>query len=223
MLADELFGLRFVEWRASQEDAVGRTLQELARIDANQLLTEKLRTALGFREVHGPNAAFEKVMREVSDAEVAAWYALHKDTLRRPREIHARHLRVADEQAAWALLEKLRQGADFSSFRALPVIDCRDPSRLSELERTIVGLPPRTGEGEYSPPLLGREGFDLIRLDRVLYEPTPLAEARWSITFQLAEEKVRTRFEALRQRLRARAKIELHPDFTRVSAQGAGR
>lgn len=134
-LVEELLGLRFVEWRASRGDAVGRALQELARIDRNQLLTQKLRVALGFREVHGPNAAFEQLMREVTEEEVAAWYALHQEA-----------------------------GA-----------------------------------------------------------PRPSPEARWSITFRIAEEKVRARFEALRQRLRERATIEINPAHARATVQGAGR
>ena len=56
----------------------------------------------------------------------------------------------------------------------------------------------------------------------MLYDRAPLAEARWFISFKIAEEKVRTRFEALRQRLRARAKIELNPRFVGATVQAAG-
>lgn len=219
-LAEELLALQVVEWRASQGDDVARTLQELARIDLNQFLTHKLRAAWGLRELHSPNTAFEQVRREVSDAEIAGWYARHPDKLRRPREIHARHLRVADLPGAHALLEKLRQGADFTGATALPVIDCREPARLSDFERTLAGLPPATGEGAYAPPIPTPEGVEVVRLDKVVYDTAPLADARWFISFQIAEERVRTRFEALRQRLRARAKIELNPRFITPPVRG---
>lgn len=165
----------------------------------------------------------------VSDDEIAAWFAGHRQEWYRPARIRIRHLLVplpkeptADEEAAAqakidALAAQARGGADFAA-----LVRSQDPGAAPDadpvtgeitrgelfpaLEDAAFALP----AGGVSEPVRSPAGFHLVQVAEKTpaHEPT-LAEMRGSIEQRLLELKTRDRYESWLKQLRAAATVEI--------------
>jgi parvulin-like peptidyl-prolyl isomerase len=160
-----------------------------------------------------------------SDADVMAYYNLHKDEF--AYEVKIQRIMMADSMAAVATLAEIRAGGDFtklakersrdmlleggqeSRYFARGVGDPRmggDPT----LEEVIFALAP----GQVSDVVATQEGYQVVKLvdKKKVKSETSLAETRDYIEAVLSYRRSQMIVDSVLTELRAKAKIEVAPD-----------
>jgi parvulin-like peptidyl-prolyl isomerase len=154
---------------------------------------------------------------EPSEAEVAAYYDLHRAEFDRPERVQLRQILTEDRAAAERALAEIKDGTDFGEVaRSLS----RDPSASSgglqgELARG--DLPPafadeifRLSAGEVSRIVAADYGFHIFQVtERFAAEVVPLAKARAEIVAQLRRQRGDRRLAELVQEGRNRYNVEV--------------
>jgi peptidyl-prolyl cis-trans isomerase SurA len=202
----------------------------------DRLLQERGMTQQEYRsEIEDQIRLSKLVQREIrskvsaTDAEVAAWYAEHRQDWYRPEKIRIRHLLIplpkeatADQVEAarargYLLLGLVRGGTDFVTLiRAETPGAAADADPVSgeiargelfpALETAAFALP----VGGVSEPVQSPAGFHMVQVTEKTpaYEPT-LEAVRASIEQKIIERKTRERYEAWIKQIRAEAIVEI--------------
>lgn len=219
------------EWA---QNAIGAdAVAELRRNLLDREYARGLREHYGLgADMHDSNAYLDGLRRAVQPAEVAAWYAAHREQFRRIERVRARHIRVADEATA----------------RRVAAALAKDGSNFAELARRYSVAPDRAGGGELGwiarrseadwftalvfaqPP--GRNGapvrepvsanapaqWEIVRVDeqQTGYFAADSETVRYLASRAIAEQKARAAFDARRQ-------AELRATTVRYAGTAAAR
>jgi len=165
----------------------------------------------------------------VTDQEIDAFYAANADEMRRPEQVHVRHILIkldpdADETAQQsarttidAILVEARAGADFAE---LARTRSQGPSASKggdlgfmarqELVKPFADAAFALKPGEISEVVRTRFGYHIIRLEaRRDSDVVPKEEVAEQIRAHLQSAKVQEQVEELVQRLREEAEVEI--------------
>jgi peptidyl-prolyl cis-trans isomerase SurA len=219
------------ELRGVLDDFVKRNGGDREKIEAQlqaqgvswEALRREMRDQLLAQRVRG-----RRVLRRaaVTEAEVDAYLAQHRDRFEAGLRYHARHIAVTadppDSPAAWerakaevdALVAALAGGADFAE---LARTRGRDPAAgdlgwlaRGELDPAFEGPLLRLEKGQVTAPIRSAAGYHLFKLeDREEMTPARLAEARQQVRDLLAQKKAQERMDAWVEELRRRALIAI--------------
>ncbi|CUI05850.1 peptidylprolyl isomerase [Massilia antarctica] len=154
--------------------------------------------------------------RQVTQAEIGAYYAAHKDQFRRTEKVRARHIRVDSETLATRIAAEAAAGKDFGLLArrhsTAPdaarggdlgwVMQTDDPDWLSALAL----LQP---EGKVSSPFRAPVGpgaqasWDIVLVDKRVegYHPPDSETVRYMARKAIAHERARAEFAAARSKL----------------------
>ncbi|ATX81111.1 peptidyl-prolyl cis-trans isomerase C [Mariprofundus ferrinatatus] len=138
-------------------------------------------------------------MKKIEEADAAAYYKQHPSEFSVPEQIHARHILVATEKRAWAVIKKLRKGADFSALAASESLDDSNKSRGGDLnwfQRGVMVKPFDDAafalkEKGVSNPVKTQFGWHVIELlGRRAALQKPLEEVKEEIVSILEQEQL---------------------------------
>ncbi len=198
--------------------------------DLRQALADQddVRAAMALYGIGGSAEAESPVqaalVREVTEAEIKAWYAAHKEQFRTVERVRARHIRVPDEATASQVLAAAAKGEDFSQLarrysRAADaggggnlgwVVQTTDPDWLSALAL----MQP---EGKVSSPFREAVGagetasWEILLVDRRIegYHRAGSETVRYLARKAIAQARARSQFAATRKQALDAAVIEL--------------
>lgn len=158
----------------------------------------------------------QELADRISEADIAARYEEEINQFEPEEEIHARHILVATEEEAEAILRELSDGAEFTELARDRSTGPSGPSggdlgyfttgtMVPEFSEAAFALQP----GEISPsPVKSDFGWHVIKVeDRRFQEPPTLEEMRDSIVDELSNGAV----EQILTELRGRAEINIVP------------
>lgn len=178
---------------------------------------------------HQPSAELERLRREVSSDDIAAYWTQHPQQFQRIERVHARHIRCADEpciQAASAALaagepfdavaRRLSKAASATNGGALGWIE-PSAARDSWLLQFAFAQPP----GKASPPVREPEngasppGWQIVQVEERVtgVHPADSETVRFEASQAIARQRAAEQFRALRLRLMAQARVELSPEL----------
>jgi peptidyl-prolyl cis-trans isomerase SurA len=229
-------GIRVAEEEIDAAIAAVREENHLSEELLDRLLRERGITREDYRREIQAQIRLSKLVRQeigarmtVSDEEIAAYFAEHRQEWRRPAKVRVRHLLVplpADASPAEvesarakaaALHAKAVGGADFADLvraetpGAPPGVDplsgeIARGELFADLEQAAFALP----VGGISEPVRGPAGFHIVQVAEKIpgYEPE-LAEMRASIEQKIIERKTRERFGGWLKQLRDEAVVEI--------------
>ncbi len=157
-----------------------------------------------------------KKTHPVSDAERAAAYAKLKEEASAQKEYHVRHIMFDSEDAAKALISRLKEGKDFEML-AKESTDTASASKGGDLGWvTVERFPPPFADeiralrsGQTSPVPVATEGhFHVLRLDAVRAAAVPTVDA---LKERIEDEVIGRKYDLYVQQLRRDATIEIPP------------
>ena len=180
-------------------------------------------------DTHADSTLLDRLAAQTSAAEVQAYYRAHKDEFVRIEKVKARHIRLADEQAAQTVSSALRSGGNFAELarrhsRAPDAAaggdlgwvrhDGRQEGKPSWLAQLVFTQP----EGVPSRPVRAPVGADdsayweiVLAEQRVLgHQPPDSETVRYIASRAVAREKAVAQLAALRARLLKEARIEIN-------------
>uniref|UniRef100_UPI0021481033 peptidyl-prolyl cis-trans isomerase n=1 Tax=Tahibacter caeni TaxID=1453545 RepID=UPI0021481033 len=181
---------------------------------------------------HDSNAYVDGLRRAVTPAQVAAWYAAHREQFRRVERVKARHIRVADEAAAQQVAAQLRK--DGSNFAALArrhslAPDATGGGELGWLARRaeadwftelVFAQPVRRNGVPVREPVAADAPahWEIVRVDvqQTGYFPADSETVRYLAARAIAEQAASRTFAELRERLK-RETVVRHAD-ARIAA-----
>jgi len=150
-------------------------------------------------------------MEPVKESDVTAYYKQHISEFAVPEQVHARHILVASEQQARAIIKKLRQGADFKALAASKSLDDSNRSRGGDLNWFYRGVMVKAfddavfalQEKGISQPVKTRFGWHVIELlGRRAAMQKPLDEVREEIVSILEREQLDNWYESIEREAR---------------------
>lgn len=134
-------------------------------------------------------------MAKVQESDVTAYYKQHLAEFAVPEQVHARHILVATQKQALAIIKQLRGGADFAALAASESLDDSNKSRggdlnwfqrgvmvkafddvAFELKENGISQPVKTRFGWHVIELLGRRAAMQKPLDEVRHEIISILE-----------------------------------------------
>lgn len=176
---------------------------------------------LAFLETQALRTLFlqRKISAAVTDAAVRAAYDRQLAAMPAISELRLRHILLATEADARAVIDALAQGGDFAALARERSLDTGSAEKggdvgffpqgqtLPELEAAVAGLAP----GAYSPaPVKTAFGFHVVKLEEKRERPAPAFE---TIAAQIRQSLEAAEEQRLAAELKARAKVEkLVPD-----------
>lgn len=174
---------------------------------------------------HADSAVLNQLAAQASQAEIQAYYRKHKEEFVRIEKVKARHIRLADEQAALAVYGDLRDGGDFAVLarRHSRAADAaaggelgwvRHEGKPDWLAQIVFSQP----EGQPSRPIRAPVGphanayWEIVLAEqRVLGYQAPDSESvRYIASRSIAREKAVAQLAALRARVLRDARIEIN-------------
>ncbi|ATX80566.1 peptidyl-prolyl cis-trans isomerase C [Mariprofundus aestuarium] len=134
-------------------------------------------------------------MEKIKESDISAYYKQHLSDFAVPEQAHARHILVASEKQAAAIIKKLRSGVDFTGLAASQSLDDSNKSRGGDLnwfqrgvmvkafDDVVFGLkvtgiskPVKTSFGWHVIQVLGRRAAMQKPLDEVREEVVGILE-----------------------------------------------
>ncbi|ORJ58281.1 hypothetical protein B5V00_12535 [Geothermobacter hydrogeniphilus] len=188
--------------------------QDLSRDDWRRRLAEGMRI-----EKVIALAAYSGV--RVSESEVAAYYKKHRDQFKRPQQVRARQLVVAERETGERLLGRLRQGEDFADLARRYSLS-PDGEQGGDLGWFARGqMPPefdavvfKLAVGRISDLVKSPYGYHLFLVEeRRPAKKLKLEEAAPEIRKELQREAEQRAYQAWLVNLRKRAEIEVNLDL----------
>lgn len=154
---------------------------------------------------------------EVSDAEIADYYKVHKKEFWRPAQAKVREMLITDGDTAQMVYALVSEGARFDSLARI-YSQAETASRggyvgyikKGESDKPYERQAFRLGEGEVSRPINTPDGYWILKVEATqdAYQQT-LENSISSIRSQLYREKKTAAEEALRERLMSAAQITI--------------
>lgn len=198
--------------------------------DLRQALAEQddVRTAMAlYGLAEGAESASQvqsALARQVSQAEIDAYYKANKDQFRRLERAQARHITVPSEELATAIVAEARSGKDFAGLarRYSIAADARHGGSLGWVRHAVdpgwlAALVLQQPQGQVSNPLRAPVGADqqasweIVLVERRVegYHPPNSETVRYMARQAIAQEKARSQFAAARRRVVGDARIEI--------------
>jgi hypothetical protein len=174
-------------------------------------------------DMHDDSAYLADLRAKVTPADIAAWYDAHRERFRRVEAVRARHIRVADEATATRVAAMLApDGSNFAEVAQRYSIapDRAGGGALGWLDATaqrdwfgaLAFAQPlaRNGAPVREPvPADAAAAWEIVRVDeqRIGHHDRQSETVRWLASREIAENRARAAFEALRKRLRDAAAV----------------
>lgn len=184
----------------------GQTATSWTRSVKLRLLTEKV------------SSAVITPLSHVSDKEAETWYLAHRDDYRRPAELRARQMLLADIETANQILKRLRNGEKFAG---LAQANSLSPDRESggnlgyfsqgqlppEFDKVLFNLPP----GQVSDPVKSPYGIHLFLVERRRQAGLrPYKQVDKEIIAALRQQKEEQAFQDWLDQLHQQTPIKVH-------------
>jgi parvulin-like peptidyl-prolyl isomerase len=215
-------------------DWAGRRLGARALADLRQALADQddVRGAMVLYGLADGAEAQSPVLaaleRQVTRADVAAWYAGHREQFKVTARVKARHIRVPTEALANEVLAAAYKGEDFSRLarRYSSAPDARRGGALGWVAQTaspdwLAALALLQPEGIVSSPFRSAVGagqpatWEILLVDQRIeaYQGANSETVRYLARKAIAQSRARARFAAARERLLRGAVIDTRPDM----------
>jgi hypothetical protein len=220
-------GMFVVHWAREHGGLSGEDLDRLSQLMADRerrLAFERLMGASV--DPHHPGAEFDRLRREVSREDIAAYWEKNPQQFQRIERVKARHIRCADEACIQAASAALAKGEAFDAVaRKFSTSASRsdggslgwiEPSqaRGSWLLQFALAQPP----GPPSPPVRepengGTPGWQIVQVDERVtgVHPVDSETVRFEASQAIARRRAVEHYLALRDRLLAQARIDVDP------------
>jgi PPIC-type PPIASE domain len=224
--------IRYAEF----QDYLSRTLSDSDTVMASdvlsqlfdQFLDERLlqRLAVDRRLVppgSAPRVAIDALLREAaggpaSEADLAAWYRLHRQELARPERVRLRQILTEDRRSAEQARQAILRGEDFAAVARGLSHDAGVASGGYQGELARSDLPPAFVDvifslrpGEVSRVIPAEYGFHLFQVvARLPAEVMPFEEARGEIAARLQRERADRAMSALVRQGRGRYNTKVY-------------
>ncbi|MDC8011204.1 peptidylprolyl isomerase [Tahibacter soli] len=209
---------------------LGRTaVAELRRALADQELERALGERYGLgADLHDDSAYLAGLRARVTADDIARWYDAHRERFRRVDAVRVRHIRLADEATALRVAHAL--AADGSNFGELARRHSIAPDGAgggdlgwidASAQRDWFGAlafaqPPWRNGAPVREPVKADApaAWEIVRVDeqRVGWHAKDSETVRYLASRDIAEQRARAAFAALRDRLRVAAKIAVAGD-----------
>lgn len=145
----------------------------------------------------------------VSDADIQSWYDEHKADYGQPERKRYSIIQTKTEADANALLQQLKQGADFAQLaktKSADPISARKGGDMGWLEPETtpdeLKQAALTTKGQLSTAIKSSVGYLIVRLDDIQAEQVkPLSEVRDAVTAKVKQEKSVDAFYKLQQKV----------------------
>jgi peptidyl-prolyl cis-trans isomerase C len=161
--------------------------------------------------------AHEREAFHVTDADVQRYYDRHRDELRTPQRVKARHIQVKTREEAEAVLARLERGEPFGDVARQVSTDATTRDKGGELGWVTPGVMVApfdealfsTKKGALSPIVHTTFGFHVIEIeDAQASQVPPLA----SIRNEVRQKLVAADLERLKHQLQTRHPVQIHAD-----------
>lgn len=200
--------------------------QSLKQVLENRQNKNGLLRQLGFmQDMHDDNPVLRQKAQQVSDAEIASYYAANKENFRIVNKVKVRHIQLADEKIADAVFKELQKGMEFDdavttySIAAdkeqggqLGWLNRADKDRhwlhaLSFLQQKEVASHPVR-----SPQDSGEAVYEILMIDEreMGYLPESDEGVRYEASRAIAWQKMRDELVALQKNLRVTQTVRLN-------------
>jgi len=145
-------------------------------------------------------------METIQESDLTAYYKQHLADFAVPEQVHARHILVASQKQALAVIKQLRGGADFAVLAASESLDDSNKSRGGDLNWFQRGVMVKAfddiafglKENEISQPVKTRFGWHVIELlGRRSAMQKPLEEVRHEIVSILEKSQLDRWYESV--------------------------
>ena len=145
-------------------------------------------------------------METIQESDLTAYYKQHLADFAVPEQVHARHILVASQKQALAVIKQLRGGADFAVLAASESLDDSNKSRGGDLNWFQRGVMVKAfddiafglKENEISQPVKTRFGWHVIELlGRRSAMQKPLEEVRHEIIIILEKSQLDRWYESV--------------------------
>ncbi|WP_428265878.1 peptidylprolyl isomerase [Haliangium sp.] len=204
-----------------------RVLADVRAIIADERAARAHDLRMGFRRHEHDQGQIPERARTINDDRIRAYYQAHRDEFTQVTEVRCRHISVPDIDRAQAAHAELQAGTSFAEVvqkystapdRAhdepglLPLIRNQSPAQAKPPFLHVLCLL-HAKEPQPTPPLLTREGFEILSVDAVLEGPQSLEEAtvRDKIARHLATQDLVAERERERAALMADARVRVNP------------
>lgn len=144
-----------------------------------------------------------------SDAEIQAYYDQHKASFTQPQRDRYSIIQTKTEAEANAILEQLKQGADFAALakeKSADIISARNGGDMGWLEAATTPEELKAADlnkkGQLSGVIKSSVGFLIARLDDIQpAQEKPLSEVRADIAAKVEQDKALDAYYALQQKV----------------------
>ncbi|MCD8523358.1 MAG: peptidyl-prolyl cis-trans isomerase [Saccharospirillaceae bacterium] len=217
-------GLYVLNWAQKQLSA--EDWQALQQVILNQEHRLRLMESMGIHmDIHDDNPALRARAARITDAELRAGYDQHKDDFRVVERAKVRHIRVADQQQADAIVAEIRGGLSFADAvtRYSIAADKHNGGELGWLKRSdtnrtwlhsVAFVQPenQVSPAFRSPQNEGEVVYEILWVDERVDGYLPLSDegVRYELSHQLAREALQQDLQALQKQLRTDADIQLN-------------
>lgn len=200
-------------------------------LKANGLTEEDLKT--NRKESMTAEALFKKTTADiqVSDADILQYYNDNKDSFSDPEQVKAKHILVATEEEAKAIIAQLKAGADFATLAKQKSTDTGSKDSggdlgyfgkgemVAEFDTAAFAL----ANNKYTEiPVKTTYGYHVILVeDHKLKVQKTFDQVKEDIKQTLPQKKQEEKFKQFLQDLRKQAKIEYAPDFKPAATPSA--
>lgn len=200
--------------------------QSLVQVLENRQDKNGLLRQLGFmQDMHDDNPVLREKALHVSDADIRAYYAQHKDNFQIVNKVKVRHIQLADQASADAVFKKIQKGLAFDDAVENYSIaaDKKDGGKLGWLlredkdrhwlhalsflqQKDVASRPVR------SPASSAQEVYEILMVDEreMGYLPVSDTGVRYEISRAVALSKMRDDFINLQKKLRDEQVVHLN-------------
>ncbi|MET3132192.1 parvulin-like peptidyl-prolyl isomerase [Oxalobacteraceae bacterium GrIS 1.11] len=227
-----LAGLFELHWAAHTFGAHALADLRLALDDQDQVQALLALHGIG-ADIEDEGVLLERMARQVSRAEIAAYYRQHKDEFTRIEKVKARHIRLPDEASGNAVLAAAAKGETFAALarRYSQADDAQAGGDLGWIVHEgkldwLAQLAFMQPEGQVSRPFRTAVApnqaaqWEIVLVEqRVQGYQAPDSEAvAYAARHAVAREKAGAQILALRERLLRQARIEINGDLPDIPA-----
>lgn len=175
-------------------------------------------------DMHGENPLLGRLAKQVGAAEIAGYYAAHKDEFTRLERVRARHIRVADEKRGDEVLAAAAKGEDFGALarRYSTADDARaggelgwivHQGKLGWLQQLAFMQPEGQVSRPFRAPVAPNQAapWEIVLVEQRVtgYQAADSEAVKYAARNALAREKAVAQLKALRARLLREAVIEV--------------
>lgn len=222
---------RFVDWWAARESGLSAAeIQGLRDAIRNKAYLDGYVTWIGIAaDIHDDNQNLKAKAKAVTQKEVLAYYAQHKDEFKRVEGVRARHIVVADEKTANQLYERIQKGEKFADLARQYSLaaDGKKGGDLGWIEANkqnngqwittfaFLQTPGQVSRPIRAPAVNGKANWELVMIDEKKegYHPANSSTVRYEASQIIGRQKVIAEYRAVRSRLLDKADIRLHPEL----------